>query len=190
MQDSRSDLELISAVNRGDHRAFEALYHRYRDWVYALAFRFTGHDTEALDVVQEVFLYFLRKFPGFELTAQLKTFLYPAVKHTAIAGRQKSRRFTSPQSNTEDGEQDDYLEQLPAAPQPASGLADSDLATVMEALPAAQREVVLLRFVDGLTMDEIAEALEIPSGTVKSRLHHALRRLRDDPGTRKYFLDP
>ena len=63
--DPRSDESLIEAMNNGDTRAFEVLYHRYRDWVYRLACRFTGDDEEALDVLQETFVYFLRKFPGF-----------------------------------------------------------------------------------------------------------------------------
>ena len=57
----------------------------------------------------------------------------------------------------------------------------------MKPLPEAQREVLLMRFVDGLTLAEIAEALAIPLGTVKSRLHNALRALRDDPRVREYF---
>jgi RNA polymerase sigma-70 factor (ECF subfamily) len=73
--DSPSDQELVALVNRGDANAFEMLYQRYRDWVVNLAHRFTGSEDLALDVLQETFLYFLRKFPGFELRANLKTFL-------------------------------------------------------------------------------------------------------------------
>ena len=54
-------------------------------------------------------------------------------------------------------------------------------------LPETHREVVLMRFVDGLSLDEIATALDIPLGTVKSRLHNALNALRADPRVRKYF---
>jgi RNA polymerase sigma-70 factor (ECF subfamily) len=56
---------------------------------------------------------------------------------------------------------------------------------VLANLPLKQREVLLLRFVDGFSLDEIADALEIPLGTVKSRLHTALNTLRDDPRTRE-----
>jgi len=67
--DARNDLELIAAINDGDAAAFEALYFRYRNWVVGLAYRFTGDCDAALDVMQETFLYLLRKFPGFRLTA-------------------------------------------------------------------------------------------------------------------------
>ena len=88
-----TDLELIAAINGGDAAAFEVLYFRYREWVAGLAFRFTGDSDAALDVLQETFLYVLRKFPGFRLTANFKTFLYPAVRHLAIATRQKAERY-------------------------------------------------------------------------------------------------
>jgi len=70
-----SDQELIELVNEGDADAFEALYRRYRDWVYHLAWRFTGNQQDALDVLQETFTYLLGKFPGFSLTASM-TYLY------------------------------------------------------------------------------------------------------------------
>jgi RNA polymerase sigma-70 factor (ECF subfamily) len=93
----QSDQELIEQANKGDSDAFEALYYRYRDWVYRLAWRFTGNQSDALDVLQETFAYLLGKFPGFELTAAMTTFLYPVVRHTSLAIRRKNRRFASDQ---------------------------------------------------------------------------------------------
>ena len=61
-------------------------------------------------------------------------------------------------------------------------------AAVLGILPDAQREVLLMRFIDGMSLQEIAEALNIPLGTVKSRLHNALQTLRSDRRTRDYFL--
>jgi RNA polymerase sigma-70 factor (ECF subfamily) len=63
------------------------------------------------------------------------------------------------------------------------------LAELMEDLPVGQREVLMLRFADGLSLAEIAEALQIPLGTVKSRLHGAIEALRADERSKKYF-DP
>ena len=62
-----------------------------------------------------------------------------------------------------------------------------DLALALDGLPEEQREVLLLRFVDGLSLAEVAEAMDIPLGTVKSRLHNALTALRRDPRTREFF---
>lgn len=177
--DSRTDQQLVAAVNAGDAEAFEILYHRYRDWAVGLACRFTGSEDLALDVMQETFLYLLNKFPGFRLTANLKTFLYPAVKHLSIAARRKAERHQSNQSEQA------FLESMTAGdPQP--GQAD-ELSVALAGLPEEHREVLLLRFVDGLSLAEIAEAMGIPLGTVKSRLHNSLETLRHDPRTREFF---
>lgn len=176
--DTRTDLQLIAAINAGDADAFEALYLRYRNWVTALAHRFTEDNDLALDVLQETFLYFLKKFPGFVLTAQIKTFLYPVVKNLSIAARRKTQRHQSTETELA------TLEQTPATEATSGG---SDIALVLANLPAEQREVLLLRFVEGLSLAEIAEALEIPLGTVKSRLHNALALLRQNPRTKSFF---
>jgi RNA polymerase sigma-70 factor (ECF subfamily) len=172
--DSRTDLELVTAANGGDPTAFDALYHRHKQWVVSLATRFTGDSDLALDVLQETFIYLLSKFPGFKLTSRLTTFLYPAVKNISIAARRKSARFNGGQQT---------FDTLPA---PAAA-AHNELAAVISALPDTHSEVVLMRFVDGLALDEIATALAIPLGTVKSRLHNALAALRDDPRVRQFF---
>lgn len=175
MADSElSDQELVSAANAGDPSAFDAIYNRYKGWVVSLATRLTGDADLALDVLQETFLYLLSKFPGFKLTSRLTTFLYPAVKNLAIAQRRKKARLAgSP----------DTLDALPA-PKSAQ---DNELTAVVAALPATHSEVVLMRFVDGLSLEDISQALRIPLGTVKSRLHNALAMLRDNPKVAEFF---
>ncbi len=177
--DTLSDRELIAAINGGDVTAFEVLYFRYRDWVADLGFRFTGDGDAALDVLQETFLYVLRKFPGFRLRANFKTFLYPAVRNLSIAARRKAERYQASEVAL------DQLANTPApmAPEPDAG----DLDVILASVPEQQREVILLRFVDGLSLGEISEAMEIPLGTVKSRLHNALQTLRLDERTRDFF---
>ena len=176
--DPRTDQQLIAGMNAGDDTAFEAIYYRCRDWVVRLARRFTGNDDDALDVLQETFTYFVRKFPGFVLTAKLTTFFYPVVKNLSIAQRRKSRRFAG---------DEEALQITPAAGHIDYDQARGELSTVLAALNEGQREVLLMRFVDGMSLDEIAGALEIPLGTVKSRLHNALGSLKSDPRTRAYF---
>lgn len=171
-QDSRDDEALIAAVNQGDTAAFETLYYRYRDWVAHMAFRFTGDRDLALDVLQETFLYFSKKFPGFRLTPRLTTFLYPAVRNYSIAARRKNERFVS----------DEALPERSTDPAPERELSD-----IVSKLPEEQREVLLLRFVDGMSMEEIAAAMRIPAGTVKSRLHYAIKALRENDVTKELF---
>jgi RNA polymerase sigma-70 factor (ECF subfamily) len=177
----KSDRELIKLANKGDPNAFETLYNRYRDWIYRLAWRFTGNQADALDVLQDTFTYFLGKFPGFELTASMTTFLYPTVKHISTVVRTKRRRFLS---------DDEVLGQL-AAPDPERqpDQKRSELSEVLRIVPDEQREILLMRFVDDMSLMEIAVALNLPLGTVKSWIHRALETLREDRRTRDYFLE-
>lgn len=181
--DPRSDEELVDACNRGNAHeaaaAFEALYRRHRDFVLRVARRFTRDRELALDALQETFTYLLRKFPpagsGLVLTARLTTLLYPVAKNSAISARRKANRASG-------GAEPD---ELPADPPNEGEPIDAALA----ALSAERREVLTLRFVDDLSLAEIAAALEIPLGTVKSRLHLAIKDLREDPRIKGLF-DP
>ena len=168
------DAALFAALARGDEGAFEALYRRHRDTVFAQALRCTGSREDALDVLQEAFLYLLRNRQRLELRGRLTTLLYPVVRNLAANLRRKTERI-DPEPPAD----------LPAPAE--GGERREDLARAMAGLPEAQREVVLLRFVDGLSLEEAAAALEVPLGTVKARLHQALKSLREDPRTRDYF---
>jgi RNA polymerase sigma-70 factor, ECF subfamily len=162
--DARTDEQLIADGNRGDASALAAIYLRYRDWAFSLALRFTGDHEAAADVTQEAFVYLFSKFPGLVMRAKITTLLYPAVKNTALAMKRKKK----PQSA---GETID-TRTAPAAP------ADPESARLVKAvaaLPDGQREVLLMRAVEEMSVAEIAAALGIPEGTVKSRLHHAVR---------------
>jgi RNA polymerase sigma-70 factor (ECF subfamily) len=179
-QDQRDDAELVRALNRGEGDAFDALYFRYRDWVLRVAFRSTGSREDALDVLQETFLYVARKFPGFRLRARFTTFLYPVVTHLATRARRKRAR--------ERPADEAVAATAPAiASHEASVDARADLAVVLESLSPEHRDVLLLRHADGMALEAIAETLAIPLGTVKSRLHVAVARVRADPRTRRYF---
>ena len=175
-----SDSELIESINKGDTDAFERLYYRYRDWVYRLAWRFTGNRADALDVLQETFTYLLGKFPGFELTSSMTTFLYPAVRHISITISSKKSRIKS---------EEDKQDELVAATSQETDFSRSELAAVLAVLSDEQREVLFMRFVDDMSLQEIAAALNIPLGTVKSRLHNSLQTLRNDRRTQVYFLE-
>ena len=154
------DWELVEAARSGD---FDKIYDRYADWIGTLAYRFSSNREDALDVVQDTFAYFFRKLPGFELRSSLKTFFYPVVKHLALSKKHSTRR----------------LFPLPEGVDVVAGkTGNSHLSDLLESLPEGQQEVVLLRFLEGLDLNEIAEALSIPLGTVKSRLHVALGTLR------------
>jgi RNA polymerase sigma-70 factor (ECF subfamily) len=181
--DRRSDEDLVAICNSGEAhdaaRAFEVLYRRHRDFVLRVARRFTRDRDLALDALQETFAYLLGKFPpsgdGLVLTARLQTLLYPAAKNAAITAVRKARRYA--------GAGDAELDELPAEPTAAAEPIDAALV----ALSPEKREVLTLRFVDDLSLAEIAAVLDVPLGTVKSRLHLALKELREDMRIKDLF---
>jgi RNA polymerase sigma-70 factor (ECF subfamily) len=175
---SQTDAALVAAANGGDEAAFEALYYRHRDWVVNLAYRWTGDHDLALDVMQETFFALAKKFPGFQLTAKLQTFLYPVIRNLAVSARRKAGPSQAGKSPEPDAPQAD----------PARD-GDEALHTALAALGPEHRDVLLLRFVDDLSLVEVADILGIPLGTVKSRLHHALKQLRENPRTKEFFTE-
>ncbi len=176
--DPRPDEQLVAAINTGSRDAFEVLYHRYRDWIVRLAFRFTENREDALDTLQETFTYFLNKFPGFTLTSRMTTFFYPAVKHIALRIKEKRKPYVSLQA--------EMHEESGTTENEAGNCAEA-VKDIVASLPEAQQEVLLMRYVDGMRLQEIAQSLAVPLGTVKSRTHKALETLRNTPGTREYF---
>jgi len=174
-RDPRSDETLVRVCNEGDASeaadAFEALYLRHKDYVLRVALRFVPDTDTAFDVLQETFAYLLRRFPptgdGLELTAKLTSLLYPVAKNTAVTALRKAGRFPAGDLAPDD---------LPGEEWHAED--SDDVGKVLAGLPSGQREVLQLRFVDDLSLQEIAEVLDIPLGTVKSRLHLGIARLR------------
>lgn len=165
------DSDLIDAARRGDEGAFDLLYRRYRDYVLIIAARFGATGDAGLDVLQETFFYFFRKMPDFELRARFSTFLYPVAKNLALKKKAEGKRLVAYENGGVD------IAQVPSergAEDPVRPFIE-----IVNTLPGGQRETLLLRFVDGMSLDEIAASLKIPLGTVKSRLHNALSALRE-----------
>ena len=175
-----ADAVLVKMAAGGDAGAFAAIYARHKEYAMRLAMRFTRDHETAADVVQETFIYLVRKMPTLELTAKMTTYLYPIVKNIALTVKRKDRARL--RLVREDGSDVDVR-----SPQPAEARNAESLASLVAILPEHQQEVLLMRFVDDMSMEQIATALSIPAGTVKSRLHLAIKILREDPRTRGYF---
>ncbi len=174
-----SDDALVEAINGGDAGAFEALYQRHKAWVHRLAWRFTGDADAAADVTQEVFIHLLGRFPGFELRARMTTYLYPVVRSLSVTHLRRTRRFVGPEPS--------QLALTATLPLSDRDERQAALADALDRLPPEHREVLLMRLLDGMSVREVAIALDLPEGTVKSRLSHATRKLRADPGASSYF---
>jgi RNA polymerase sigma-70 factor, ECF subfamily len=169
MINNLSDINLIELANKGNEEAMNALYYRYREWVYGLAFRLCGDNEDAQEILQEVFIYFFNKFPEFELRSSLKTFLYPVVKNNAISIIRKKRKVISiddPIAQNIPDESVEWTEEL------------RSLSEYLEGFSKEDKELVCLRFYDELQLVEISEVFKVPLGTIKSRLNRLLARLR------------
>jgi RNA polymerase sigma-70 factor (ECF subfamily) len=168
------DLEAVVAA-QADRAAFAVLYRRYLDRVYAYAFYQLGDHHDAEDATERIFLAAMRALPAFrDEGATFRAWLFRIAHNTiANAHRTRARRRAEPLPEPFDR----------AAPNadPAGLVARADeLRTVLQAvseLPEDRRQVVLLRFVDGLSSREIGQVLDRSPGAVRVLLHRALRDL-------------
>ena len=173
--------ELITRFQRGQPRAFEALYDRYKDYVYRVAFFIIRNREEAEDAVQETFLDLLKALPNYDVDgpARFETWLY---RVTVNRTRMRLRRKQLPSEEWDDVEE--RLERLPSpsSERPESVFLDRERAgnlwRAVDQLSEEHRAVIVLRYQQDLAYNEIAEALGVREGTVKSRLYNAHRKLQ------------
>jgi RNA polymerase sigma-70 factor (ECF subfamily) len=174
--DGRStDSELVGRAREGDLSAFHELVDRYARSLFALAVSLSGNMADAEDLVQETFSGAFRGLAAFEGRASVKTWL------ARILMRQAARHFRHARRR-----QSTVLPLDAAAGTEAGGAsldapADAriDVAAAIRSLSAEHQQVIVLRELQGLSYDEMAEVLEIPRGTVESRLFRARQELRE-----------
>lgn len=183
-EEAARDRALVERIRAGDTSGFDELYKQYRTRAYNLAFRVTKNNESALDVVQESFIKVFKNLDGFEGSSSFYTWLYRIVMNLAI---DKVRADARGQRHVEFDErlaQDESLEGKTARSEsPLRRVLRSELSArireVLDELPEYHREAIVLREVDGLSYDEIAEAMDCPKGTVMSRLFHARHKMQE-----------
>jgi RNA polymerase sigma-70 factor, ECF subfamily len=175
----RSDEELVEACQAGEASAFEVLVARWEDKIRGAAYRFLGSEEEARDVSQEAFLKAYRALGSFKREARFSSWLYQIA--TNLCRDRLRRRRTRAAVSLEELEETGpvVVETRPGAHEL---LQQSDLARAVRravhALPEEQREVLILKEYQGLTFLEIAQSLDLPVSTVKTRLYRGLGQLR------------
>lgn len=177
------DAVLAQRCAAGDDRAYAELVDEHQRMVVQLAFNLMGDYDDALDVSQEVFLRVFRTIGGFRAQSSLRTWIFRIVVNQA-RNRQRwwRRRRRDAQVPIEDHIRNYGEFRTTSASDPVRALAQKELAArlsrALSQLPFEQRTVIVLREVDGLSYDEIAEAAGLNVGTVKSRLARARESLR------------
>jgi RNA polymerase sigma-70 factor, ECF subfamily len=174
-----TDEELVVAFQSGDIPAFDQLVRRWDRKIQGVIYRIVGNHDEARDVSQEAFLKAYRALGTFKQEARFSSWLYQiAINATRDRLRRRRRRTDLSLDDVEERE----ASLRDAGPSALDLIESSDLSRVvaaaMAALPEEQREVVILKEYEGLTFPEIAETLDVPLSTVKTRLYRGLGQLR------------
>lgn len=173
-----TDKELVKRVQKGDQAAFDLLFARYHVKILNLIGRYVRDSEEVRDVAQEAFIKAYRALPRFRGDSAFYTWLYRIAINTAknhLVSR--SRRPPSSDVDIEDADFRDDADMLRESEDPESALARDQLQeTIHQALadlPDDLRSALTLREFDGLSYEQIAEVLECPVGTVRSRIFRA-----------------
>jgi RNA polymerase sigma-70 factor, ECF subfamily len=173
MADAMIGRDLLDRCRRGEREAFVELVERTYRQVYTLAVRLVGDRHEAEDVAQEAYLRVHRSLRGFRGDSSFQTWLYRIVANTAMTHLRKRGRF---------GDLADEPETVLRLADSGSSEGEVDMDHVrvaLNALPDAQRVVLLMKDAYGFTCREIADEMGVSEGAVKVRLHRARRRLKD-----------
>ena len=171
------DLELVERHRCGDPEAFEEIYSRFAEMVYNVSLRLSSDPEQAADLTQEVFLRIFRHLGGFRGMSSLKTWIFRiALNHCR---NRLSRRRPAMQPLEEEGTESRWAD-AGRGPEELAVAADEGrrLAESLSRLPAEFREAVVLRDIEGLSYEEIADVLGVRIGTVRSRIARGRERLR------------
>lgn len=164
------DREVIEACQRGDSDAFRVLFEAHKDRIYSIALRYSGDRAAAMDIAQETFLKVLGRIQDFRGDADVETWLYRIAVNTCLDYQRRARRlpqFFDGLIDAVSGQAESVLHRLLRAE------VKDDVQRIVARLSPEQRMVVVLRYTEGLSYEEIGRILGCSAGTVASRLNRA-----------------
>lgn len=178
-----SENALVQQAKAGDRNAFAALVSAYESKIYNLALRYLGNREDAMDASQEVFLRVFRFLPGFQEESGFSTWIYRIGVNVCKDMLIKQNRRNEQSLEMDDEDEDSRtMDLVDCRYSPEQILENAELREMLlsaiAALPGQQREVIILRDIQGLSYEEISRVLSLESGTVKSRLSRARETLR------------
>jgi RNA polymerase sigma-70 factor (ECF subfamily) len=169
-----TEKDLLEGCQRGEPEALRALFERHKDKVYSIAVRFSGDRTVAMDIAQDAFLKLFSAIRSFRADASFEAWLYRIVVNSCFDQKRKTRRLMPLANELLDGLRAPGHSALDEVLRSElSGRVQSAVAR----LPPDQRMVIVLRYTQGLSYDEIADILRCSTGTVASRLNRAHKTL-------------
>jgi RNA polymerase sigma-70 factor, ECF subfamily len=179
--EEESDPILVHAARKGDHQAFAILVRRYSERAFRAAYRVVRDSTEAEEIVQEALIKAYRALDSFESRSSFYTWLYRIIVNLALDHRRREARAPHLELDENVAARVDPRAIVPDRGDPEVASRRTEVrefvAEGVQALPDGQREVLLLREVEGLSYEEIAQKMCISKGTVMSRLHYARKKM-------------
>lgn len=181
------DLELVRRAQDGDRTAFRQLFDRYHKRAFSVAYGVLKHRQDSLDVVQEAFVKVHKHLGSFQGTSSFYTWLYRIVMNLAIDHLRRRRTGRSVEYDDavlreEGGGSEASVMPRALEANPRKAVIRRELLEKVQAalseLPEIHQQVILLREVEGLSYEEMAEALDVPKGTIMSRLFHARKKMQ------------
>jgi RNA polymerase sigma-70 factor, ECF subfamily len=168
-----SDHELVEACKQGDRDAFRTLFETYKDKVYSIALRFCGDESQAMDVAQDTFLKLFSSLQSFRGDSAFSTWVYRLVVNCCLDHKRRSWRLIPIA--------DELIAVLRAPGDSLKSVLHMEMRervrSAVETLSPDMRMVVVLRYTEGLSYEEIAEVMTCSVGTVASRLNRAHKAL-------------
>lgn len=184
-RDPVDDRELVESARKGDRDAFRVLFERYHRRAYALAFGVLRHQDDALDVVQDAFIKAHKYLDKFEGNSSFYTWLYRIVMNLAIDHMRKHRRVKPVELDEQhlDGTaSDDSLLPKMLGGNPGRALMDKQIRAridqALSELSENHRNVLVMRELEGMSYEEMAQAMNCSKGTIMSRLFHARKNMQ------------
>lgn len=183
-RDREADLELLKAVKAGDPTAYRGLVEKYQGRVYAMVYGMVRNREDARDLTQDAFVKAYNNLDGFRIESSFYTWLYRIAMNLAIDHIRKRQRqgTTSFEESIAARDEDGGIAEVHTEDDPRKTLERKRLyEKIMDALdklPADQKQVILLREMEGLSYKEISDVMDIPEGTVMSRLFYARKKLQ------------
>lgn len=178
-----TDEILIAQFQQGDIDAFDILVRRYKDQLLNYVYRFVGNRIDAEDIVQETFFRVYKNKHYYKEIAKFSTWVYTIAGNLAKTElRRRKRRKVFSVSNFVNDERDFDIPDLNRNPEKEvdGSIKDNFIQKAIEKLPSKFKEVILLRDVQGFAYEEISQILNIPLGTVKSRVNRGRLKLQED----------
>jgi len=177
----QTDEELVREARRGSHAAFEALVRRYAERSFRAAYRVLRDPEQAADVLQEALIKAYKGLDQFESRSSFYTWLYRITVNLALDRRRRAKRIPSVEWDETVARSVDPRQVMPPSTDPELTSRRNEGrelgAEGIQQLPDGQREVLLLREVEGLSYEDIASTMKISKGTVMSRLHYARKKM-------------